>query len=221
MVGQKKNIDQLLGALRELIDRIPRRTCDNRPRPELMPIAIALLRAVNLGPHNRIKMETLRGICESLGCRRVQTLVQSGNALFEIADRSVPKLAGRLEQAIEAEVSFRPRVITRTLPDMRRVVADNPFADRTDIHPSRLLVTFLSEDPTEEARQKVLAINTEPEELHLRTREVYMYFPNGVGRPKTSPATIERALKVPGTGRNWNVVTKLLALAEEMEKSRK
>lgn len=186
-----------------------------------MPVAIALLRAVNLGPHNRIRMETFRGICESLGCRRVQTLVQSGNALFEIADRSFPKLADRLEQAIEDELSFRPRVITRTLPDLRRVVAENPFADRTDIHPGKLLVTFLSEHPAEEARRKVLAMNTEPEELHVRGREIYMYFPNGAGRAKTSPASIERAVKVPGTARNWNTVSKLLALAEEMEQSRK
>jgi uncharacterized protein (DUF1697 family) len=186
-----------------------------------MPIAVALLRAVNLGAHNRIKMETLRTSCESLGCRRVQTLVQSGNAIFEIADRNYPKLAERLERAIEAELSFRPRVITRTLPELRIAIANNPFANRSDIHPSRLLVTFLCADPPEEARQKVLAMNTDPEELHLRGREVYMYFPNGLARPKTSPAMVERALKVAGTGRNWNIVNKLLALAEDLEKSPK
>jgi uncharacterized protein (DUF1697 family) len=107
------------------------------------------------------------------------------------------------------------------LPELRAVVANNPFASRSDIHPSRFLVTFLSADPAEEARQKVLAMKTDPEELHLRDREIYMYFPTGLARPKTSPASVERMLKVQGTGRNWNVVTKLLALAEQMEQSRK
>jgi uncharacterized protein (DUF1697 family) len=182
-----------------------------------MPVAVALLRAVNLGPHNRINMEALRGICESVGCRRVQTLIQSGNALFHIADRNYSKLAPRLEAAIEAELGFRPVVITRTLPELRRIVLDNPFAHRPDINPARFLVTFLSAEPVEGARQKVLAMTTEPEQLHLSRREFYMYFPDGLARPKTSAASIEKALKVAGTGRNWNVVTKLLKLAEAME----
>jgi uncharacterized protein (DUF1697 family) len=186
-----------------------------------MPVVAALLRAVNLPRHNQIKMEKLRSLCESLGCRQVQTLVQSGNALFEISERNFAKFADRLEQAIEAELGFRPRVITRTLADLRLVVANNPFAGRSDIHPSKLLVTFLEKEPAEEARQKVLAMNTAPEELHLRGREVYMYFPSGLGRPKTSAASVERALKVAGTGRNWSIVSKLLALAEQMEQSRR
>jgi hypothetical protein len=48
-----------------------------------------------------------------------------------------------------------------------------------------------------------------------------MYFPDGLARPKTSPAAVEKALKVAGTGRNWNIVTKLLALAETLEAAAK
>ena len=237
-------MDKLLGALRELIDRIASRepaltsdhtqhTAEHRASDDrilrfsactpytgrLMPVGIALLRAVNLGPHNRIKMEALRGICETLGCKHVQTLIQSGNLVFSTRERSLHKLAARIEEVIESQLGFRPAVITRTTADLRQVVAGNPFAGRSDIHPSKLLVTFLSAEPSEESRQKVLAMNTAPEELHLRGSEVYMYFPNGLGRPKTSAASIEKALKVPGTGRNWNVVTKLLALAEGLEKA--
>jgi uncharacterized protein (DUF1697 family) len=182
-----------------------------------MPIVIALLRAVNLGPHNRMKMDALRCICKSIDCRNPQTLLQSGNVVFESNSRDLPKLAQRMEAAIEAEVGFRPQVITRTLSELRQVIARNPFAGREGINPSSLLVTFLSAHPSEEARQKVLAMNTAPEELYLHGRETYMYFPNGLGRAKTTPASIERALKVTGTGRNWNVVTKLLALGEQME----
>jgi uncharacterized protein (DUF1697 family) len=180
-------------------------------------VVIALLRAINLGPHNRIKMDALRSICEAVGCRQVRTLIQSGNIVFETAERSLPKLGQQIEKAIEAQHGFRPPVITRTLRDLRQVVANNPFAGRDDIHPNRLLITFLSADPAEDARRKVLALDTAPEELYLVGRELYMYFPDGLARPKTSPASIEKVLKVPGTGRNWNVVTKLLALAETLE----
>jgi uncharacterized protein (DUF1697 family) len=50
----------------------------------------------------------------------------------------------------------------------------------------------------------------------LAGREAYLYFPQGVGKSKLSMAMVERALGGPGTCRNWNTLTKLAAMAEEM-----
>jgi uncharacterized protein (DUF1697 family) len=182
-----------------------------------MPVVIALLRAVNVGSRNRIRMETLRRLCESLGCEHVQTHIQSGNILLRVADRQVAKIAGRIEDAIEAEAGFRPVVVTRSVAELRDAIDRNPFASRKGLDPRKLLVVFLAAEPAPESRHKLLAMNTEPEEVHLGKREMYMYFPNGMGRPKTSPAAIEKACSVPGTGRNWKVVNDLLALAEKLE----
>ena len=99
------------------------------------------------------------------------------------------------------------------------MIARNPFAKRRDIHPSRLLVTFLASDPGPEARDRVLKIKTEPEELRIDRRELYIYYPNGMARPKLSLPAIEKTLKTSGTGRNWNTVTKLLEIAETLEGS--
>ncbi len=59
--------------------------------------------------------------------------------------------------------------------------------------------------------------STVPEELRIDGREVFIYFPNGMGRPKMSWPRIEKALKTWGTGRNWNTVGKLLEMAEALE----
>jgi uncharacterized protein (DUF1697 family) len=53
--------------------------------------------------------------------------------------------------------------------------------------------------------------------MHIDGREVYMYFPNGLARPKLSWVVVEKKLQTPGTGRNWNSVTKLLEIAEKLE----
>jgi uncharacterized protein (DUF1697 family) len=182
-----------------------------------MPVYIALLRAVNLGPHNRMKMETLRTLCESAKLRDVQTYVQSGNIVFRAKDQDVGKLAGRIEAAIEGEFGFRPPVILRTTAEWKQAIARNPFARRAGIEPNRLLVTFLSSDPGEEARAKARAIPAAPEEVHFFERELYIYYPNGMARPKLSIAALERALKVTGSGRNWNTVVKLAELAGHLE----
>jgi uncharacterized protein (DUF1697 family) len=183
----------------------------------LMTVVISMLRGVNVGGHNKIKMEALRALYESLGLLDAETHIQSGNVIFRTRMRDHILLAKTIENGIEQSFGFRPSVIVRTSSELRDAIARNPFATRPGIDPSRLLVTFLASQPSAEAREKVLGMKVEPEELRIDGREVYIYFPNGMARPKLSWPLIERTLKTPGTGRNWNTVTKLLGMAERLE----
>ncbi|HEV2421337.1 MAG TPA: DUF1697 domain-containing protein [Candidatus Acidoferrales bacterium] len=185
-----------------------------------MPVIISLLRGVNVTGHNQIKMDVLRALYESLKFTGCQTYINSGNVVFCTRERNLTALPERVEKAIERKFGFRPSVIHRTADELRDVVARNPFARRRDIHPGKLLVGFLARDPDAEACAKLRAINTGPEEVHFAPRELYLYFPNGVGRADLPWSTIDRAMKVPITGRNWNTVTKLLAIAEQLESAR-
>src|SRR5260370_6332841 len=183
-----------------------------------MTAIVSMLRGVNLGPHRRLKMDELRKLYDSLGLQNVQTLLQSGNVVFT-ADKASPKLAKRIEDAIERTFGFHSGVILRTSAELRDVIAKNPFAKRTGIEPSKFLVWFLAADPGPDAREKVLQIKTDPEEMRISDRELYIYYHNGMARPKIPMVQIERTLKVHGTGRNWNTVRKLLAIAESIESS--
>jgi uncharacterized protein (DUF1697 family) len=176
-----------------------------------------MLRGVNLGPHRRVKMDVLRALYQSLKLRDAKTYVQSGNVIFRTDERDMVKLVKRIESAIENKCGFQCDVVVRSVGEMRDVIAKNPFAKRRGIEASGLLVTFLTGDPGHEARKKALAIKAEPEELHLIGREAYIYFPNGMARPKLSWPVIERILKVSGTGRNWNSVMNMMEMAERME----
>lgn len=173
-----------------------------------------MLRGVNVGGHRKIKMDALRELYESLQMRDPQTYVQSGNVVFQTGDRDLVLLARRIEQAIERKSGFRTSVILRTVSEMRGVIARNPFASRPGVEPNKFLVTFLASRPSAEVRSKLLAIPAAPEELRIDGRELYIYFPNGIARPKLSLPLVERTLAIPGTGRNWNTVTRLLEMAE-------
>ena len=184
-----------------------------------MAVIISMLRGVNVGGHNKIKMDALRELYQSLKLRDAQTYVQSGNMIFRTDERDISRLAKRIEAGIERKFGFRPDVILRTAAEMKEVIARNPFVKRRGIEPSKLLVTFLASDPGEEAREKVRLMKCDPEELRIEGREQYIYFPNGMGRSKLSLAALEKTLKTPGTGRNWNSVTKMLEMAEKLETS--
>ena len=184
-----------------------------------MPVVIALLRGVNVGGHNKIKMDALREICISLKCESPQTLLQSGNVVFKTSHNNVAKVAAAIESAIERKLGFRPSVLTRTTSELRDIVARNPFAKRRNIEPGKLVVAFLSGEPGAQAKKDLLAMDIAPEELHPIGHELYIYFPNGQGRPRLSWQRADKILGPcgPGTARNWNTVTKLLELAESLE----
>jgi uncharacterized protein (DUF1697 family) len=187
------------------------------PDPE-MPVIVSLLRGVNVGGQI-IKMDTLRDLYTSLGLRQVETFIQSGNVIFTTQARDLARLTVRIEDAIEKSYGFRSDVILRTAADLRDAVARNPFAARPNIDPAKLLISFLAADPDPEGCVKVRALDIQPEELFIDGREVYVYFPDGMARPKLSWPLIGKSLKTPATGRNLNTVRKLLAIAERMEAS--
>lgn len=187
------------------------------PEPE-MPVIVSLLRGVNVGGH-RIQMDALRSLYEALGLQHVETFIQSGNVIFTTKARDLPALAKRLEEAIEKSSGFRCDVILRDTAGMRDALARNPFADRPDINPAKILITFLAGDPDPEGSARVRAMDIAPEELYIDGREVYVYFPNGMARPKLSWPLVGKCLKTAATGRNLNTVRKLLAIAERLETS--
>ena len=182
-----------------------------------MGVLISMLRGVNLASRNRIKMDALRALYESLDLREPQTYVQSGNVIFQTRERDLVKLAKRIENGFERTFKFHADVVLRTPSALREAIAKNPFRVRPNIDPSRILTVFLVNDPGPQAREKVLSMKIDPEELWIDGRELYIYFPNGMARPKLSWAAMEKIVKTSWTGRNANSVAKLLELAEARE----
>lgn len=182
-----------------------------------MLVQIAMLRGVNVGGHNKIKMDDLRTLCESLKFEDPRTYVQSGNVIFRTKEKNSPALARKIQNAIERKFGFRPAVILRTTDELRSAIAANPFAASRKLEPGKILVTFLSDEPGSDASVTLLGLKNYPEEIHLKGRELYIYFPDGAGKSKLPWSQVEKLLKTTGTARNWNSVVKMLAIAEEMD----
>ena len=183
----------------------------------VMPVLLSMLRGVNVGGHNKINMQALRSLYESLTFEAPRTYVQSGNVIFRTKEKNSAALAKKIQNAIEAEFGCRPEVILRTSEELRKAIAASPFASRRNLEPGKILVTFLTAEPPSEAHATLLRLKSHPEELHLNGRELYIYFPDGAGQSKLPWSSVEKLFKTTGTARNWNTVTKMLAIAEEME----
>ncbi|HEX4785010.1 MAG TPA: DUF1697 domain-containing protein [Candidatus Sulfotelmatobacter sp.] len=182
-----------------------------------MPVLISMLHGINVGGHNKVDMAALRALYKSLNFEDAHTYVQSGNVIFRTKEKLSPALAKKIQTAIERKFGCRSEIILRTADELRKTIAATPFPASRGLEPGKVLVTFLAADPGPDANAALLKLKNHPEELHLKGRELYIYFPNGAGKSKLPWSSIAKLLKTEGTARNWNSISKVLAIAEEME----
>ncbi|MEU6960842.1 DUF1697 domain-containing protein [Streptomyces chrestomyceticus] len=175
---------------------------------------VALLRGINVGGNKKFPMARQRELFASLGHTDVTVLLQTGNIVF--ADPGTPpaETARRIEARIADELGFPVPVMVRTRDELAATVAANPFPQAV-VEPKTLHVTFLSDVPADVAPLTALDCDTyAPDRLRLIGRDLYLWCPDGVGRSKLADAVSRARLGVTATARNWNTVTKLLALAD-------
>ncbi len=177
-----------------------------------MPRHIALLRAVNLGPRNRVPMADLRSALEAAGYEDVRTLLQSGNVVVSSAKKP-DSVARDMEKLIAREFGVETDVIVRSRDELASAIERNPIAE-ADEQPKRCQVSFLSGEPDRAAVERLEAADLAPERFEISGREVYAWHPEGLQRSKLARALGE-GLGVSATARNWNTVKKLLELADE------
>jgi uncharacterized protein (DUF1697 family) len=180
-----------------------------------MPVYIAMLRGINIGPHKRMKMEKLRTSCEAQGFASVQTYIQSGNLVFQADKLSAEAVAKKVEKCIVSDFGFSADVIVRKAEEMGQIVTGNPLLKEPGVETAKLHVVFLSEAPSSDAIKKLESLTLSPDRVRQRRKEVYFYFPNGVSGSSIWKHNLDRMLSVSGTMRNWKTVTTLCKMAAE------
>ncbi len=175
-----------------------------------MPIQVAMLRGINVGGNNIIKMDRLRALFAGLGFAGAHTYLQSGNVLFA-APAAGPALEAAIRARLLADLGFNVDVAVRSGRQMAAAVKRNPLV-RPGRDPRHLHATFLIGARRPSLRGIDLPLQP-GEEAVLVGDVVYMYCPNGYGETKIHTQFLRRALGVPATTRNWVTVTALEALA--------
>jgi uncharacterized protein (DUF1697 family) len=174
---------------------------------------VALLRGINIGPHRRVGMADLRSLMDGLGYGDVRTLLQSGNAVFT-AHASAQRVTLELEDRIATDLGVKAEVVVRTSGELAGVVERDPLGDvATD--PKRYQVSFLSAEPSPAVARELADLDFTPEQFVLSGREIYAWHPEGINRSPLVKLLSGPRLGVTATARNWNTVTKLLAMIRD------
>ncbi|GIP23875.1 DUF1697 domain-containing protein [Paenibacillus sp. J22TS3] len=176
-------------------------------------IYIALLRGINVGGNNKIKMADLKKALEDAGFLRVKTYIQSGNVLFE-SDKTEAELVPELEGIIHTAFGISLKVILRTADELDHLITNTPYAGHTLAEGESFYVTLLGEPLPQEELVKLKEMENEGEQCSVSGRDVYYLFRKSILDSKLAGAM--NKIKIPSTTRNWNTMNKLNALAIEM-----
>jgi uncharacterized protein (DUF1697 family) len=178
-----------------------------------VPTWVALLRAVNLGSHNKVSMPALREALAEEGFTGVKTYVNSGNVVLDSSLRSPAKVGRAVHDVILEHFGVDTPVMMRTGRQLAEVLEWNPFPDAAADHPHLVAVLHLSAEPEAAAVETLLAADYAPVRVAHRGEEVVVDWHERTGRPKVDTAL--KKLKVDATARNWRTLTALVELTRQ------
>ena len=175
---------------------------------------LALLRGINVGGKNIIKMADLKACFENMDFTDVLTYIQSGNVLFKSAEKEKTKLTEKIEQALSERFNYASRIVVVSHKELKKVVEGAPKEFGKDLDTYRCDVIFLKKPLTSKDAMKSVSIKEGVDTAYAGASA--LYFSRLIS--KASQSYLTKIIKLPVyqnmTIRNWNTTTKLLALME-------
>jgi uncharacterized protein (DUF1697 family) len=169
---------------------------------------IALLRAVNVGGR-KVTMKELKEAASSLGYENCQTLLASGNLVFDARKTPDAKLEAALEAAIGKTFGLFSEVMIRNPAEWDAILAANPFPKKAKEDPAHLVCVVCKDKPDAKAIDAYLktfrAKYDKGEQLKIVGREIFIDYGDSIGQSKL----LLPKKAATGTARNWNTMLKL------------
>jgi len=175
---------------------------------------LALLRGINVGGKNVIKMADLRECFEKAGFTDVLTYIQSGNVIFNSPREERKSLTARIEKMLNTAFDNRVSVVLRSKQQLQTSVASAPDAFGTLAKQFQYDIIFLKEPLT--AKVALKEVETKSGVDVVVAGRGVLYFSRLIS--KASQSRLSRLVSKPVyqqmTIRNWNTTTKLLQLIQ-------
>lgn len=170
---------------------------------------IALLRGINVGGRNVIKMADLRSSLEKAGLTDVSTLIQSGNICFGSA-KSRTRLQQLIHEAIQNDFGLEVPVMVRDQSSIQKVIARSPFCSDgvPDFDIKHLHVTLLGKKPLPRNVNAMSDLEFN-DDYRISGDVVYLNLPSGYSKTKLTNTFLEKKLGVSATTRNWKTFCKV------------
>jgi len=177
---------------------------------------LALLRGINVGGNNIIKMTDLKSCFESMGFSDVATYIQSGNIIFNSDDKN--RLTDKIEKVLSQTFNYDARAVVISYKDLKSIVNKAPEDFGKQSLRYRYDVIFIKEPLTAKTAMKSITTKDGVDKAYAGTK--VLYFSRLIER--ASQSHLAKIITLPiyknMTIRNWNTTTKILSLMENKVK---
>lgn len=181
-----------------------------------MTTHLALLRGINVSGHNMIKMEVLKATLEGIGFQNVVTYIQSGNVFVDSEEENPAKVGFMIKQEIFKTLGLEVPVVIIKKSDLEACFVNNTFLKEKEVDFKKLYVAFTSVDLKSDAINDLKMSQVKPDEAQIDNNRIYIKYAVGAGKTRLDQKYIEKKLNLTATIRNWNTVTQLLKMFEEI-----
>lgn len=170
---------------------------------------VALLRAINVGGHT-VNMRELRRLFESLGFSNVETVIASGNVVFEASEGGARGLERAIESHLAQALGYKVATFIRSIPELAEVAAQSHFDLSKEAHGAVVYAIFLRGRPAATVVQALRALGTDNDEARAGRREVYWLRRAGGKDSEAFGVKLGRLLGAETTARNLNTVRRIV-----------
>lgn len=174
---------------------------------------VAFLRAVNVGGHNKIKMDDLKKLFLSLGHQNVETVIQSGNVIFESQEKNLKKITSKIEEKLQGFMKKEIKVFVRTYNELEKIIKSGPFGTTESDDKIKTYVFFLYEEPGTKIKLPLVSDNGEVNIFKKSGLQLFMLVKKVPGKASSPNDLVDKAFGVKTTARKWNVVCKIVEKA--------
>lgn len=177
---------------------------------------LVLLRGINVGGKNIIKMADLKASFEAMGFSNVVTYIQSGNVVLQSEDKDKAVLTTKIEKGLSKRFNFEARVVVVSQKELAAIIRSAPEGFGKDEKKFRYDVIFLKEPLAPKEAMQSVRVREGVDAAHAGKQA--LYFSRLISRASQSYLTkiIGMPVYQNMTIRNWNTTTKLLELFSSM-----
>ncbi len=174
---------------------------------------IAFLRAVNVGGHNKIKMDDLKKLFISNGYKNVDTVIQSGNVIFETSEKSITAITTKIERKLNEFMKKEIKVFIRTYSELVNIVNDNPFSKTKADDKTGRYVFFLYKESENKIKIPFISAPGDVNVFKKTGLQLFLIAKKIPGKASSPNNLIEKTFGISATARNWNVICKIVEKA--------
>ncbi len=175
---------------------------------------VALLRGINVGGNNIIKMADLKSCFEAIGLTSVITYIQSGNVVFKSSESNHELLTSKIEASLEKILNKKLIVLVIAYKDFKEILNHAPkdYGKNPDTY--RYDVIFIKEPPAPDQAIKNIETRDGVDRVYLGKSVLYFSRLSKRATQSKLSKIVYNPIYKKVTIRNWNTTTKLLALME-------